>query len=187
MDKITVKSKGLKPRVDVFTQKLHTNMKQLWEGATRAFIEEMLKSDTMLVDTGMSRASLLPLSRKVRMLTVARASIGGNGDKKGAMELTPTGGEWNPNLTRGPALGEKLGDRAFTLNFGTKDKPVFKFEFRIVIYQHWYHENFGNGGTLKPNSRNMRSLEKGEAAFVDYIKQNAASKVPKLAEWILPG
>ena len=185
MDRFTVKSKGLKPRVDVFTQKLHTNMKQLWEGATRAFIEEMLKEDTMLVDTGMSRASLLPLSRKVRMLTVARASVGGDGDKKGAMMLEDK--KWHPDLTRGPALGEKLGEKAFTLNFGSKDRPVFKFEFHIVVYQHWFHENFGNGGSLKPTSRNMHSLAKGEAAFLDYIKQNAASKVPKLAEWILPG
>ena len=184
MDRFTIKSKGLKPRVDVFTQKLHTNMKQLWEGATRAFIEEMLKADTMLVDTGMSRASLLPLSRKVRMLTVARASVGGDGGKKGAMDMS---GKYHSDWKRGPALGEKLGDKAFNINFGTKERPVFKFEFRIVVYQHWHHETFGNGGTLKPSSRNMQSLAKGEAAFVDYIKQNAILKVPKLSEWILPG
>lgn len=181
--KTTIKVKGLKPSVDVFTQKLHDKMTKLWNDATRAFLEEMLKEDTMLIDTGMSRASLLPIARKVRMLTVARAKINPrSAPKKGAMVLDGASSHWDKSLTQGPELGEKLGESAFTLNYGTTKRPVFKFEFRIVVYQHWAHETFGN----VPNSYGKESVAKGQEAFLEYIKQNAQSAVPQLADWIFP-
>ena len=183
MDRVELKAKGLKPRVDVFTKKLHDDMTRLWNDATKAFLEEMLKQDTILVDTGMSRASLMPLARKVRMLTVARAQISPRrSPQKGATILEGDRGVWKPNLERGPDLGQKLGEKAFTINYGSTKRPVFRFEFRIVVYQHWLHEKFGRS----PRSIGKESLEKGEAAFIDYLKTNARSYVPKLADWILP-
>jgi hypothetical protein len=168
-----VRVKGLKPRVDVFTQKLHKNMIQLWKDATRAFIAETIKH--IHVDTGMSRTSLVPLGRLVKMVTVIRAfqpkrkpgKAGGITDMDGG--YTP-GPPW-----RGPAAGEAAGDvPGFRLNFGSPARPVFVFEFNIRVYQYALHED------------QWQSISRGQQAFLDYLKENAQNYVPTLAEWILP-
>lgn len=174
------KVKGLKPHVDVFSKRLHENMTRLWNDATKAFLDEIVKNDLVKVDTGMSRASLIPLARAVRMLTVVRASIHPkHASKKGAFDIN---GTWDPNGVRDVEHGIKLGERAYKLNYGSQQHPVFYFEFNIKVYQYWYNESFSNG----TNSAGWESLEKATAAFDDYIRNNASLYVPKLAEWILP-
>lgn len=167
--------KGLKPRVDVFTKKLHHNMTRLWVDATKAFVAESVKH--IHVDTGMSRMSMAPLGRAVRMLTVVRdlsTSPGKHGHKprKG---LTNLDGTYDPEGWRSAALGEQLGEKpTFRLNFGSTARPVFLFEFDIKVYQYALHED------------NWESLSKGREAFLNYLKHNAINYVPKLAEWIFP-
>lgn len=174
------KVKGLKPNVDVFSKRLHSNMTRLWNDATKAFLDELVKNDLVKVDTGMSRASLIPLARAVRMLTVVRASINPKvASKKGAFDMS---GHYDSNGVRDIQHGIKLGEKAYKLNYGSERRPVFVFEFNIKVYQYWYNESFSNG----TNSANWQSLEKGVAAFHDYIENNASLYVPRLAEWILP-
>ena len=176
--------KGLKPRVDVFTKKLHQNMSRLWTDATKAFLEEIIKNDLIKVDTGMSRASLLPLARAVRMLTVVRASINPKRGPRPGYNAGAQGGatSWevgDPSQPKSIEAGIKAGQKAYRLNFGTPGRPVFRFEFNIVVYQHWLHEVYNNDPSWK-------SLERGTDAFRAYIKENAPNYVPTLAEWLLP-
>lgn len=151
-----VKVKGLKPRVDVFTKKLHNNMTRLWKDATRAFIAETIS--LIHVDTGMSRSSLVPLGRMVKMVTAVKA-------------FNPKRGPWP---SRSPAKGEALGAKSFRLNFGTPARPVFLFEFNINVFQWSLHDD------------EWRALESGQEAFLNYLKENAINYVPRLDEWILP-
>lgn len=164
-----VKVKGLKPRVDVFTKKLHNNMTKLWKDATREFIRETIP--LIHVDTGMSRMSVAPLARLVRMLTVVKAFSPVHKSRKG---FTDINGNYDPKIARTAALGEKLGKKAFTLNFGTPGKPVFNFRFDLTVYQYDLHED------------EWQSLERGQEAFINYLRENAVKYVPPLAEWLLP-
>lgn len=164
-----VKVKGLKPRVDVFTKKLHDNMTRLWKDATREFIKEALP--LVHIDTGMSRMSVAPLARLVRMVTEVKAFSPKRRERKGYTDLN---GNYDPTINRSAALGERLGQKAFKLNFGSKDRPVFVFRFDLKVYQYALHED------------EWQSLERGQEAFLAYLRENAINYVPKLAEWILP-
>lgn len=166
-----------KPNVGIFSQRLHKNMTRLWRNATKAFLEAVIEGDLIRVETGMSKASLLPLARAVQMLTVVRATI----DPKVASRrgYTSINGVYNPNGERSVDSGIKLGEKAYTLNFGLQDRPIFNFEFRIVVYQHLLYEN-GLVHGYPPQD----SLVKGQAAFRQYIEDNKQQYVPRLAEWI---
>lgn len=170
---------GLTPRVDYFSQKLHDNLSTVWRGATRAFVEAILMNSIMSVDTGMSKASLLPLSRAVRMVTTARLSISPQvASRKGSTDME---GRYNPNLDRSMALGEKVGEKAFHLNYGSRARPVFHFDFSIQVYQYLLHEDSANS----TKSQNWQTVERGMKAFDDFIKENAPKALPKLPDWII--
>lgn len=164
-----VRVKGLKPRVDVFSKKLHANMTRLWNDATKAFITEVLKD--VHIDTGMSRSSIAPLGRAVRMLTEVRAFSPQRVSRKGYTDME---GVYHSDVNRSANLGEKLGEKAFRLNYGSPARPVFRFVFNIRVYQYALHEP------------QWQTLERGQEAFIAYLKSNAMNYVPKLADWILP-
>lgn len=164
-----IRVKGLKPRVDVFSKKLHENMTRLWKDATKAFIVETIA--LVHVDTGMSRSSLLPLGRLVRMVTAIKAFSPKHKSRTGYTDMQ---GNYDPDINRTAALGEKLGERAFRLNFGSPARPVFHFEFNIKVYQYALHED------------EWESIERGQEAFLAYLQNNAINYVPRLAEWIKP-
>jgi len=152
-------------------------MKRLWRNATKAFLETVIEDDLIRVETGMSKASLLPLARAVQMLTTVRASI----DPKVARRkgYTSINGTYDPNGQRSIDSGIRLGQDAYKLTFGNKDHPVFNFEFHIVVYQHLLYEN-GLVHGYPPQD----SLVKGQLAFRQYIEDNKQQYVPRLAEWI---
>lgn len=169
MQSSLIRVKGLKPRVDVFSKKLHDNMTRLWKDATKAFIVEAI--DLVHIDTGMSRSSYLPLGRLVRMVTAIKAFSPKRASRTGYTDMA---GNYDPKGQRSAAMGEKLGERAFRLNFGSPARPVFAFEFNIKVYQYALHES------------DWQSLERGQEAFLAYLQNNAINYVPRLAEWILP-
>jgi hypothetical protein len=153
--KVSLTVKAMTPRVDVFKRKLHTNMSRLWFHATREFVKEIIKDGVIHVDTGMSKSSVAPLGRAVRYLTEVRRTI------KPVRSFT----------NRNASLGEKAGENAFDLDYGTPDGQMYKFEFRIVVYQYrfWEHE--------------WRSLERAGNAFETYLRDNAINYIPPLSEW----
>lgn len=164
-----------RPDMKAFTKALHTRMKRLWTGATQEFLRAIVEADVIQVDTGMSKASLLPLSRAVRMLTTVRASINPKtAERKGYKDL--------PGFSSGDVksmeMGELLGQQAYVLDFGSIYKLNLKFRFEIAVYQYHLHEN-----GLVRGSGPWNSLIIGQNAFIDYIDKNAAKAVPDLREW----
>lgn len=156
---------AIKPDMTLFVSKLLENMTKLWHDATAEFVKAVAVSDLIHVDTGMSKSSLLPLARAVKMvskitITPERANVAG----------------------KTAALGEKIGEKAFTLKFGTAANPIYVFEFKILVYQYFLHERTGAGRAS--NSLDYRSLEVGQEAFRGYIQNNAAEYIPKLKDWI---
>ncbi len=105
---------------------LHRELSKLWRDAGRAFIRKVALEGVVKVDTGMSRASLLPLSRAVGLLTAVRASITADRASRGRgrgskVPLGPNGKK------RTIAAGVRAGEDAFTYEVGTPSNPRFIF------------------------------------------------------------
>jgi hypothetical protein len=165
---LKIRYRPLKADVGTFTRDLHKNMTKLFNEAVREFVKAALPA--IHIDTGMSRASVLPLARAVRMLTGARSAIRPQrGPQKGA--FTP-GGTWRKSLTRGPDLGEEYGKRSFTLTYGTKERPIFRLDFDIRVYQWSRREAM------------WAALVAGQRAFYSYVLEHWPSAVPRLTSWI---
>lgn len=139
----------------------HAAMAQAHREATRAFIDAML--DNMLVDTGMSRGSLLPLAAAVRHKSAIRARLSGKGPR--IRRNSPTG-RFADNNTRfvSIAAGERLGQegKGFEFSVGTPQKLEMTLIFRITVLQHFLWEN----GLQSQGGVALNSLEAGRTAYV---------------------
>ncbi len=144
---------------------LHRELTRLWRGAGQAFIRKVALEGIVRVDTGMSRASLLPLSRAVRLLTAVRASItadrASRGRRRGTVSLGPNG------KPRTISAGIRAGENAFTYETGTPSNPRFIFEFEIKVLQYLIREEGSDG--LKA----WNSILKGRRAFLAHIETHA--------------
>ena len=164
--------------VQRITKAEHKKLSHLWDDCARAFLRAIVLSDVIKVDTGMSKASLLPLARYLRMYTEVRNSISPKGNKKGAFDLA---GSWHPDQIRGIALGEtSSGLRAgYNVLYGSPKRMVFVFDFEVRVWQYLIHEQgFGKG-------RAWNTIEKGRAAFQDHLENNFT--LFDLREWGLHG
>lgn len=166
-------------------QVVHRGLIRLWRESVGEFITAT--ADAMAVDTGMSVASLQPLAAKVRLATVIREIARGKGPKRrspGDVPQAPFQDNFGPFRSR--ALGERLGRNAFELEFGTPRTPLLKFQFRIVILQHFLNDN-GLGNVANPPV--WQSLEKGEAAFLDHFNREFAARNfgARISEMLLTG
>jgi hypothetical protein len=103
-------------------------LNDLWRDAVRAYLRAVTENEVIPVDSGMSRASLLPLARLVRLGTEVDAGISAAGAQyKGEPYTTGFGGRKSGFKSR--AHGEELGKNAYELVFGSKDRPTLIFEF----------------------------------------------------------
>ncbi len=165
------------------TKAMHGNLTKLWDGAVRAYLRAIALSDIMGIDTGMSKASLLPLARAVRMYTEVRGSITDTKKKKGAFDIT---GKWDGSADRSIAAGEASSRRkaGYNLLYGSPKRPVLKFEFEITVWQFLVNEN-GNGKVAA-----WDTLEVGRAAFLDFIEHEWRQYLKDdldLKKWLLGG
>jgi hypothetical protein len=150
--------------IPAVTTRVFAGLKRVWRESVGAFIEAAALA--MSVDSGMSVASLEPLGAKVRLATLIREISRGKGPKRGH---TTASGRFADN--NGPfksrALGRRLGEKAFTLEFGSRTNPQFTFSFTIVVLQHFLHENgLGKGSTMI-----WDSMKKGELAFIETFER----------------
>ncbi len=180
--KITRKrgGKGSRPNA-VMRKYVHARLSRLWRDATKIFVTVLVDSmvdDQAGVDTGMSKASVLPLAAKVRFKSALAATITGKGPRAHGQDIN-TFSYSPPGITRSKAAGERRGKRAFKLSFGTPESPVFRLEFEIVVLQHLIHEE------------HWRSLEKALAAMTNFVERNKFKEpylVPgPLATWLVTG
>ena len=164
--------------VQRITKLEHKKLSHLWDESARAFLRAIVLSDIIRVDTGMSKASLLPLARYLRMYTEVRSTISPKGDKKGAFDVD---GAWHPEATRGTALGEASSTRraGYNVLYGSPKRMVFVFDFEIRVWQYLiYEQGLGKG-------KAWATIDTGRAAFQEYLENNF--KLFDLREWGLHG
>ena len=159
---------------------LYDGLVALWKAAVREFIREIIKSDVIRVETGMSKSTLLPLSRLVRISTELSASIQPKVFAK--LGYTSITGAYDPNASRTAPRGEALGRNAYVLNFGNQKRPVFSFKFRIVVYQYLLHE-IG----IVPGTGPWNSLEIGRVAFINFLDTNYQKYIPLVGHYFVTG
>ena len=161
--------------VQRITQAEHKKLKHLWDDSARAFLRAIALSDIIKVDTGMSKASLLPLARYLRMYTEVRGTISPKrGQQKGSFN---SGGVWQPSIPRSIATGEaSSAPRAgYNLLYGSPKRMVFVFDFEIKVWQYLLHEQgLGKGAA-------WNTIEVGREAFQDHLTNNF--KLFDLREW----
>jgi len=134
----------------------HNRLKRLWKGSVHAFIYAAFSR--IPVDTGMTRASFLPLARAAKAVTVAKAFL--------VTHRAPRlGYGYSPTEMRSVRHGIKLGENAYELYLGTPEAPDMRLEFNIVVFQHKLHE-------LGYQTPPWRSMDFGKAAFLDYWNIN---------------
>lgn len=174
--KFAVKMKRYRADQIKFTKTLHRNLSRLFDGAVRAFLTEIALDNTIRVETGMSKASLLPLAAEVRMKSIIKATISPTvTKKKGLVDLD---GTYHPDGIKSAAVGEQLGKKAYVLNYGSPGRPVFRFMFSIQVYQYALYE-YGY-----KNVQAYNTIERGKKAFLSYLRDNLNEAFPKLAEFI---
>jgi len=157
------------------TQLEHKKLKHLWDDCGRAFLKAIALSDIIAMDTGMSKASLLPLARYLRMYTEVRSSIRPTrGTQKGSFSEY---GTWRPNVDRSIATGEAASTRkaGFNVLYGSPKRMVFIFDFEIKVWQYLiYEEGFKSAAA-------WRTIDVGRKAFVDHLEENL--KLFDLTKW----
>lgn len=137
-------------------------LRDLWIDAMQEFVKAITAPGVIHLDTGMSKASIIPLGRAVaanyRTINKSIGAIVGGGSmgKKGYVSLD---GTYHPDVWRTRQLGEQLGQKAFSFDLGVPEAPYFKFNFHIVVFQHKFHEP------------EWDSLAEGKAAFLDFYHQ----------------
>jgi len=161
--KIIIKRTNLKFSQKAFTESAQRKLSRFWKDSIQAFITAIIDADVIQIDSGMSKASLIPLARRVQLGQVVEASLTGIGNpRKG---YTDAAGGYHPKTKKTKSLGMTLGQEAYTIKYGTVSDMRFLFAFQIVIYQYVLHEN---GFQTKA----WNSLPIGERAFIDFIESN---------------
>lgn len=140
---------------------LHIELAKLWRGAGRAFIRRVALEGIVKVDTGMSRGSLLPLSRAVGLLTAVRASITADRARRGGRRVKG----------KSIAAGVRAGENAFEYEVGTPAAPKFIFEFEIKVLQYLLNERGVNGNQA------WDSLMEGRRAFLEHLDLHASEAI----------
>lgn len=178
--RITVARARSRPVAAQIQRELHQELVRLWLGASRAFIRKVALEGVVKVDTGMSRASLLPLSRAVGLLTAVRQSI--TRDRASRGHKGAKGVSIGPNgRPRTIAAGIRAGENAFDFDVGTPQSPKFIFEFEIEVLQYLIREEGSDGITA------WNSIIKGRRAFLTYFNKNASAAVRRGLDGLLRG
>lgn len=156
-----------RPSATKINKRNYERLKRLWRDAIQVYLRAIALEGVIKVDTGMSKASLLPLARAVRMLGEVRATI--SPQRPPTKGMTDISGTYHPNRSKSVAEGERAGQGAFNISYGNPKRIVFHFSFETRVYQYFLHE-IGAGGKSAWNS-----LEIGRAAMLEFIRQNWTS------------
>jgi hypothetical protein len=148
------------------------NFNKAWRHGAREGIRAI--AEEIVVDTGMSKASLLPLAAKVRLKAEISTQILGGGKKKNTNENLS--GIWasnnkSNNKYKSKAFGERLGRDAFEYQLGSTTGKDWKFSFDIPVFHYFLHEN-----GIAPKGHFYNSLGRGAIAF----KEAFDSKIVEL-------
>lgn len=142
------------------TKVLYKGVALLWRDSAREFVR--VASEHIAVDTGMSRASLIPIARMLKM----QLAVQGRRTRRGVTHLVDGRGEYDPSGVRGTKAGISAGSHAFEYKLGSQKRMHLTFEFDISVWQHFMYEDGFNGKAP------WDSLEAGRKAFNDFFDSN---------------
>lgn len=146
------------------TEALRSRLNNAWESGTEAFIRAAIRR--VLVDTGMSAATFLPLSRALGAVKRVRAErsiedhinrLNKHGQRPG-IPTFPNGNRRSGFQSR--EAGEAIGEQAYILQTPDANARffIYRFSFQTVAFQHAIHEDM------------RHSLEDGIQAFRETIQ-----------------
>ena len=175
------------PEIDLEAYKKEAvdGMSRLWKDSIEAFVKEMafsLMFEYNHVDTGMTVASLGPLAAKVRFRSMLMTGIKAksNGPKSGGQFLGARGSAGS-GFVKSIAMGERLGEDAFTIKMPTANDMSMDFEFRIVVLQHFLHE-----GANWKGGKGMKSIDRSRVAMRRFFLENKNNPKykPETRKWL---
>jgi len=158
---------GIGKKLPTISLTIHTHLSNAWRAAAAEFVKAAVQE--VLVETGMSAATFFPLARLVKRGSVGQVrtfirSHGPIGARRDRPEF-PGGRRASPPRIRSIKEGEREGERAFTLTFGSHRRPVFAFSFSTVVFQFAFHEE------------SQSALPEGELAFRETVQRLFVSRV----------
>lgn len=171
--------------IQAWSSAYYANMVELWKTCIQAFVEAIMISNVIRLETGMSRASLLPLARAVdlhyQIIGQPAAYRGWTG---------PVGG-YHRGQPKSPELGIHLGEKAFNVDYGLGGNfPLTEgvryagltgemfFSYRIRVFQYRLYENGYRG--IGP----WNTMIIGKAAFKSAFKDQRGRLFPNLSDHV---
>lgn len=121
----------------------YKKLKGMWADSVQSFLNDIALKDTIPILSGMSKASLIPLARAVRMVTRYRTTLSAARFESFGHVIkgwTDMSGRWHSEGYRSMAHGERAGESCFIIDYGSELNWSFKFEFKINVYQWFLHE-----------------------------------------------
>lgn len=160
---------------NLYTRTLVARLNTVFNGGIRAFVEAIAVDGLIRVDTGMSKASLLPLARAVRHA----ASVIISPERPYRKGLTEMDGTYISHAYRYKQAGILRGQDAYEITQGSADDLKWLFTFDVMIYQWSLYESSKHQGHGPWNS-----LPVGKAAMRGYLKERLPGVYPRYSEWI---
>ena len=166
----------------------HSRLEQIWRNAADAFIRAAMQD--IKVQTGMSAASYLALSRKIKRpgATALIDAIIAEGiqqpQKIRGIPTFPSGARRRVGDTDAGRLsgfqskqaGDQVGKKAYRFRTGSTSLFRFEFNFQTVVWQHAFHDT------------EVQTMVNGFAAFEDFVKAELGPLgLTVLAEWFGSG
>ena len=131
--------KWLTPDLRRALKNTHDRSTRVFTHAARIFVETLAGEVSRHQDTGMSYASLFTIARAVK------ANLPAPSPKVAKRKpLTYMNGNVAVDSYKTVTVGERLGQKAGRIQFGTPSRPRFNFVFEIVVFQYFLNE-FGLG------------------------------------------
>lgn len=152
---------------DDFTVRATRKLIPIWRAAVRQFV--MAVAHEILVDTGMSAASLVPLAYEFRTKQAFDSIIRGKIKRPTSNKYNGGYGFTGTGEPKSYSQGVRLGESAYDYSFpDNPDYPQFYFKFDIVILQFYLKENgLGRGDQFS------EAMTAGEEAFIDYWSEHS--------------
>jgi len=173
-----ISPKGIKDRQSSrqINLAIQGTIRQIFLDSAKIFVEELSKD--VLVETGESLGSLIPLARFVR----ASISLRPGNPRINKPELNQITGKPIKDTRRSGATGSRKGENAFGFGFiGNR----FSFTFTIPVYQFFLHDS---GLALNHQAGAVNATVRARAAQEVYVRREFHRRVGRLiGEWMTTG
>ena len=171
--------KQLKARRDPkrVTEAIQVTMESIWKESAAVFVSELSKD--VLVETGESVGSLIPLARFTQATLTFRSPIKSNVKKP---QLNPITGEPVKGTIRSAGSGNAKGEGAFGFEFS---KNHYRFTFAIPVFQFFLHDS---GLALNSKIGAVNATVRAHAAQRAFVSKEFHRRVGSLVhDWITTG